>query len=199
MKKGIYCLESMWQPSVKDKMTVQPILELMEKADICDHLYHKCATRDELIFMLNKWKSQSIQSKFPILYFAFHGESEGIVIRNKDVFTLLELGDLLEDCCFGKVFFFASCTTMDMHGKKIQTLLEKTGAIAAIGYKDEVPWMKATAFELLVLNALQEDKFDTKGISKVKTSIIENSGKLHKDLKFSMTINNKIHFPRKRK
>lgn len=197
-KKGIYCLESMWTPSVKDKKTVRPILELMEKANVCDYLYHKCATRDELLFMIQKWKNKSVQTKYPILYFAFHGESEGISINNKELFTLQELGDLLEDSCHGKVIFFASCETMDMHGKKIQTLLNKTGAIAAIGYKTEVDWMLATAFELLVLNALQADKFDSKGIENVKSIIINDYGRLHNLLKFSMVISNK-NFPRKRK
>jgi hypothetical protein len=197
MKKGIYCLENLWSPSVKDQMTVQPILELLEKAKICEHIHHKCATREELVFMLNKWKSQTIQRKFPILYFAFHGSSESIRISNKDVFTLVELGTLLEDKCYGKVFFFASCETMDVHGKKIQTLLNKTGAIAAIGYKTTVDWMKATAFELLVLNALQEDKLDSRGIENIKNRIISEYGKLHSILEFRMIINNN-HFPRKR-
>jgi hypothetical protein len=30
-KKGIYCLENLWSSSVRDKMSVQPILELLEK------------------------------------------------------------------------------------------------------------------------------------------------------------------------
>ena len=197
MKKGIYCLENLWSPSVKDQMTVQPILELLEKANICEHIHHKCATREELIFMLNKWKLQSLQNKFPILYFAFHGSSESIII-NKDSFTLNELGTLLESSCSGKVFFFASCETMDVHGKKIQTLLDKTGAIAAIGYKASVDWMKATAFELLVLNALQEDKFDSRGIENIKKRITSEYGKLHSILEFRMVINNN-HFPRRRK
>ena len=34
MQKGIYCLESMWNPSVKSKLTVRPILELLEKKNI---------------------------------------------------------------------------------------------------------------------------------------------------------------------
>jgi len=196
MKKGIYCLENMWSPSVKDKLTVQPILELLEKADICPHIYHKCATKEELIFMIKKWRLQAVQRKFPILYFAFHGSSESISLGNNEELTMSELGELLEDNCSGKVFFFASCETMDMHGRKIQSLLEKTGAIAAIGYKVEVDWMTATAFELLVLNALQQDEFDTKGIENIKSKIQNEYGKLHSILKFSMVVNNRIHFPR---
>jgi hypothetical protein len=200
MKKGIYCLESMWNPSVKSKLTVRPILELLEKAEICNHLYHKCATREELEFMLAKWKSVSIQNQFPILYFAYHGVEGGLQLNRKhETISLQELGDLLEDSCHGKVFFFASCETLDIDERKIKSFLVKTGAIAAIGYRMEVDWMKSTAFEILVLNALQEDKFDKIGINKIKKIILNDYGKLHKELDFRMTINDRIPFPRKRK
>ena len=190
MKKGIYCLESMWTNSVKDKTSVKPILELMERAEVCEHLYHKCATRVEIEFMLKKWRLQSVQNKYPILYFAFHGQAGALQLNEKnEVLTLAELGDILENSCQGKVFFFASCETLNIDERLVQSFLYKTGAIAAIGYKMTVDWMMATAFELLVLNALQEDKFDSKGILNVKSTIKDNSGNLHKLLKFRMTIN----------
>ena len=83
--------------------------------------------------------------------------------------------------------------------RHIQRFLNKTGALAAIGYKMKVDWMLATAFELLVLNALQNDKFDSKGIENVKHTIEKDYGKIDTLLKFRMIINNKIHFPRSRK
>jgi len=200
MSKGIYCLESMWNPSVKSKLTVRPILELLEKAEVCNHLYHKCATREELVFMLNKWKLISVQNQFPILYFAYHGVEGGLQLNKKhETISLQELGDLLEDSCHGKVFFFASCETLKVDERIVKSFLNKTCAIAAIGYKMEVDWMLSTAFELLVLNALQEDKFDSKGIHTIKEIIINDYGKLHSNLDFRMTINDKTHFPRKRK
>jgi len=200
MKKGIYCLENMWSPSVKDKVSVLPILELMEKAGVCDHLYHKSATKEEFEFMLNKWKSKAVQNKFPILYFAFHGTKGALQITQKNQsYKLDELGALLENSCQGKVFFFASCETLNIDERHVQRFLNQTGAIAAIGYKMQVEWMKATAFELLVLNSLQDDKFDSRGIENVKSKIMNDYGNLHSLLKFRMVINNKIHFPRKRK
>ncbi len=199
MKKGIFCLESLWSPSVKDKWSVQPILELMLKVERCDYIYHNCATREEVVFMLNKWKAKSIQKKYPILYFAFHGQKGALKLSTKnEIFTLNELGEFLEDSCQGKVLFFASCETLNVDERRVQSFLKRTGALAAIGYKMEVDWMLATAFELLVLNALQADKFDSKGIQNVKTTIMDEYGKLDKLLQFTMIINNKIHFPRKR-
>ena len=200
MKKGIYCLESMWSPSVRDKLTVKPILEMMENADVCEHLYHRCATQAELEFMLTKWKSKSIQNKYPILYFAFHGEPGLLTLTEKNkIISLDELGEILAEQCHAKVFFFASCETLNIDERHIQRFLNKTGALAAIGYKMKVDWMLATAFELLVLNALQNDKFDSKGIENVKHTIEKDYGKIDTLLKFRMIINNKIHFPRSRK
>lgn len=198
-KKGIFCLEGMWSSSVKDKSTIQPILELMEKTGTCDHLYRSSATREEFVFFLNRWKVKSVQDKFPILYFGFHGQKECICLAGKEVFTLSELADTLQGSAKGKVFFFASCETLNVDERRIQKLLERTGAIAAIGYKVEVDWMMATAFELLVLDALQSDRFDWRGIQKIKEYIDKEYGNLGKTLKYRMVINNRIHFPRKRK
>ena len=198
MKKGIYCLEGLWDNNVKNKSTVLPILELLEKRDICDHVYHACATTNELEYLLRKWKTKKISSKFPILYLAFHGRKEEIYITSKNTYTLDQLAEVLEDSAAGKVIFFASCETLNTDERKIQRSLKQTNAIAAIGYKQEVDWMISTAFELLVLDALQQDKFDNRGIEKIQEKIKTEYGKLHHILDFRMVVNKHIYFPRKR-
>jgi hypothetical protein len=198
MKKGIYCLEGLWDYNLKDKSTVQPILELLEKSDICQHMYHSCATKDELEFFLKKWKQKKINSKFPILYLAFHGNRGNILITHTTPYSLVELGNILEGSCAGKVIFFASCETLNTDERKIQSFLKQTNAIAAVGYKQEVEWMLATAFELLVLEAFQQDKFDSRGIQNIEEKINTEYGKLHQKLYFRMVINKHLYFPRKR-
>jgi hypothetical protein len=196
-KKGIYCLEGLWDHhNIQDQSTVLPILDLLQKRDYCNYIYHDCATKEELEFFLDKWKRLSVSNKYPILYFAFHGEEGSIFFTNKKKYTLDELGDYLEGKCFGKVIYFGSCSTLKIDKRIIKSFLEKTGAIAAIGYKIKVDWMLATAFELLVLSALQEDKFDTQGIHKVRDKIMQEYGKLDKILNFRMVINNRMHFKR---
>jgi hypothetical protein len=198
MKKGIYCLEGLWDSDFKDKSTVLPILELLERSRICEHIHHSCATQDELEFFLKKWKQKSINRKFPILYLAFHGAPNNLLITTSKRYSLNQLGDILEGSCEGKVIFFASCETLNTDERKIQSLLKQTGAIAAVGYKQEVEWMLATAFEILVLDALQQDKFDSRGILKIENKIKTAYGKLHQRLFFRMVINKHLHFPRKR-
>jgi len=198
LKNGIFCLETGWTSSVKDTNSVRPILELIDRQTGCKHIYHNCATRDEVAFMLKKWKTKAVQNNFPILYFAFHGKKGSIKLNNdKNGISLEELADMLEGACTNKVFFFASCDTLDIPDIRAQAFLSKTGAIAAIGYKSTVDWMMATAFELLVLDKLQQDFFDTRGITAIKTEIETDFRSLGKKLKSIIIINNK-HFPRKR-
>ena len=101
MKTGIYCLENYWGNSIKDKTSVQPILELLEKANICRHIYHRCATRTELEYMLSRWKLKAYKETYSILYFAFHGSEEGIQIGN-EIYSLTDIGDILENACEGR-------------------------------------------------------------------------------------------------
>ena len=52
MKKGIYCLEGLWDQNLNNKSTVLPILELLHKGSICNYIYQTCATKEELEFFL---------------------------------------------------------------------------------------------------------------------------------------------------
>lgn len=197
--KNIYCLEGLWNDyNLKDKSSVIPLLEFLAKSNSCDFIYHDCATKDELSFFLKKWAVKSISQKFPILYLACHGEQEKIFLNRHDFVTLGEIADILEDRCYGKVFYFGSCSTLKSDKRKIQSFLSRTNAIAAIGYQVDVDWMKSSACDLLVFEALQDDMLDSKGIVKIRNKIFNDYGNLPKQLNLRMVINEKVHFPRVR-
>jgi hypothetical protein len=198
-KKGIYCIEGLWDYSnIRDKSTVLPILDLLEKKGFCDYIYHDCATKGELEFFLEKWKNKTINEKFPILYLAFHGEKGCIFLTQKDTYSLEELSGFLGDKGAGKIIYFGSCSTLNIDKRIIKSFLEKTGAIAAIGYKTQVDWIQSAACDLFVFEALQNDKLDTKGIDKIHSKIISDYGNLHKILDLRVVINDRQHFPRRR-
>jgi hypothetical protein len=198
--KNIYCLEGLWNDyNLKDKSSVIPLLEFLSKSNACDFIYHDCATKDELQFFLKKWAQKSILNKFPILYMACHGEQEKIFLNRKDFVTLSEIAEILRDKCYGTVFYFGSCSTLKIDKRKIQSFLTKTNAIAAIGYQVDVDWMKSSACDLLVFEALQDDRLDSKGILKIKNKIFRDYGNLPKQLNLRVVINEKVHFPRIRK
>jgi len=198
-KKGIFCLEGHWNDDLKSKSTILPILDLLNKQEKVQYIYNQCATKDEFEFFIKKWKLKKYQAKYPILYLAFHGEKELIHFGFKKSYKLNELAVILENSCKGSVIFFASCLTMGTRKNIINNFILKTQTLAVLGYKVEVDWMKATAFELLVLASLMGDKFDTQGINKMKSTIMTEYGKLHKEVDFDMFINEYLHFPRKRK
>lgn len=196
-KKGIYCIEGIWSSLAHDRVSVQPILELIEDSGTSKTIYKSCHTVEELAFLIKKWKTKAVQSKYPILYFAFHGET-GCLLLGKQQIPLDDLGDMLEGKAHGKIFFFASCKTLDIDERKIKSFLVKTGAIAALGYKMDVDWMQATAFELLILDALRVDEFDTRGVKRIKEFIYDEYGNIARRQKFRMVINDRMKFPRKR-
>ena len=199
-KKGIYCIEGLWEEhNNEDKSSVKPILDLLEKRKLCEHIYHDCTTKVQLEFYLNKWKTKRVQEKYPILYLPFHGEPEHIYLNNKVKYSLDNLAEFLEDKSIGKVICFGSCSTLKMDKRRIKTFLNKTGAIAAVGYKRDIDWIKSTACDLFVFEALQTDKLDDIGIKKIHNKIKSEYGNLHKKLGLSIVINDKWHYPRNRK
>ncbi len=198
-KKGIYCIEGLWDHrNIKDKSSVLPILNLLEIGGYCKYIHHSCATRAELEFFLSKWKQKKVSNKYPILYLAFHGQMEGIYLNNKDHYTMEDLSQFLEDKCWGNVVHFGSCSTLRMDKRKIQRFMNKTGAIATIGYKEEIDWLLSTVCDLLIFEALQQDKFDSKGIRNIEQKIFNEYGNLNKILNLRMVINEKVHFARER-
>lgn len=199
LNKGIFCIEGLWDHhNILDKSTISPILDLLEKRGICSYAYHDCGTSAELEFFLKKWSSNKVSSKYPILYLAFHGKEGCINIGTKECYTLSQLGDLLEGRCAGKVFYFGSCETLNINAKIIKSFLDKTGAIAAIGYKNKIDWIQSTACDIFVFDALQKDKLDSKGIHKIHEMIKKDYGNLHSNLGLRIIINDHQHFPRKR-
>ena len=126
-KKGIYCIEGLWDlDDIKDRSSILPILDILEKREICNYIYHSSATIQELEFFLNKWKTKKINDKYPILYLAFHGEIGAICLNKKDNYTLDNLAELLKDKCSGKIIYFGSCSTLKLHKTKIKTFLKET-------------------------------------------------------------------------
>lgn len=192
-KKGIYCIEGLWDHvNIQDQSTVLPILDLLEKRGYCDYIYHDCATKSELEYFLEKWKKKAVNEKYPILYLAFHGDPGYIFLTHKEKYSLAELADFLKDKSIGKVIYFGSCSTLKIDKRRINSFLEKTGAIAAIGYKRDIDWMQSTACDLFVFEALQSDHFDRKGLNKMHKKIITEYGNLHKILDLRVVINEKL-------
>ncbi|HPR17356.1 MAG TPA: hypothetical protein PLD62_03840 [Candidatus Cloacimonadota bacterium] len=189
MKKGIFCLEGLWSDDLRQRTTVKPILELLEVNSDILFLHADCATLNEFKFYIEKWK-QSEYYRYPILYLAFHGVEKGILIDDKP-FTLDEMSDILAGKCKNRVFIFASCNTVKTDKRNLKRFLRKTDALAICGYRRIVPWISATAFELMLLSALQENVLDGRGIDAVHKRVNKVAA-IFRELDFIFLTNKEI-------
>ncbi|MDQ3192216.1 MAG: hypothetical protein M3Q58_11550 [Bacteroidota bacterium] len=196
--KGVFCLEGFWYGDHRDSTSVWPVLDLVHRYQNMPFIHHRCATKEEFIYSLKRWKTKSFHKNYPILYLAFHGEP-GKIIIGKDEVSLEELSDLLEDKCSNVVIYFGSCSTLKLDNRKLQGFLEKTNTVALFGYKEDIDWLTSSAFEIRLLSFLLEFPFDSIGIQKIDEAIIKNCSDLVKELDFRIVHNQRIWFPRKRK
>lgn len=196
--RGVFCLEGHWYGDHRDTTSVYPILDLVHRFHKMPFIHHKCSTIEEFEFSIKRWKTKSFHNKYPILYLAFHGEKGKLLIGKKRI-SLNELADWLEGKCRGVVIYFGSCGTLDIHGRIISNFLKKTGAIAVLGYTEDLEWLISSAFDVLLMNELQMEPLDTIGIKKISEKINKEYHSLTKKIDFRMVINHHDRFVRKRK
>ncbi len=174
MPKGIFCLEGLWHDDLKQKSSVRPILSMLEINGGIPFIHHDVATVQELEFYLSKWKQARYRS-YPILYFAFHGERQSLLIDGQK-YRLERLGNLLNGACNGSVFIFASCKTLNRQ-EAVEDFLIQTGALAVFGYRNRVSWMHSAALEMLILSELQNVSFTSRGMNSLqkRTAIVASA------------------------
>jgi Family of unknown function (DUF6642) len=189
MKKGIFCLEGLWSDDLRKRSTVKPILELLDLNSEIPFLHSDCATEEEFKFYLQKWKA-SEYDRYPILYLAFHGTENGILINDK-VFTLDQISNELKGKGKNRVFLLASCNSIKTDLRNLKRFLRETNALAICGYRKVVPWITSTAFELMLLAAMQDNALDGRGIQAVQRHV-ERIAKTFKELDFLMLTNKEV-------
>jgi hypothetical protein len=194
---GVFCLEGFWYGDHRDLISVIPVLELVSKHSHMPFLHHRCNTRAEFEYSINRWKTKSFCQKYPILYLGFHGEP-GFIKVGKESVTLDDLGNLLGDSCSRSIIHFGSCSTLNLNKTKVQKFMDQTEVLAVMGYKREVDWLPSASFEILLLDLLQNNLFDSTGIKCFKKAIRSECKRQVKELDFRLMINEKKHFVRRR-
>ncbi len=190
--KGIFCLEGDWWNDLNRSSTVKPGLELLCQADKNVTFVHRdVGTVAELYHYLDKW-SQRGRSNFPILYLAFHGDSEGLRVgdgrRRDGKVTLDTLAERLSGRCNGKLIHFGACGTLDLDERHIQRFLRTTGATAATGFRSDIFWLKSTVFEVLLFEVALRGAFTRTGARGISSRIKGELAGLAGELGFRMII-----------
>jgi len=162
--KNIFCIEGYWDGHMRSKKTVAPVMELLGKMDKqINHVHATCATVEEFEFYLKEWTRPSYKY-YGILYLAFHGVENALCIGN-NVYSLEQMAELLQGKGENAYIIFGACSTMKGISKRtMKQFLAITGAKAVCGYADDVDWLRATAFELLLLGLMQENSNTMNGV-----------------------------------
>jgi len=155
-RKNVFCLEGDWQKDMRDNSSVRAALIFLQQNLNLKYIYKQCGTRENLEYYLSMWK-QKKYSAYSICYFAFHGKPESIEV-GKELVTLAELGDMLQDSCQDKIIHFGSCQTLNTDRKNIEKFLEHTGALCVCGFESEINFIESSAFDLMLIEMFQQYK-----------------------------------------
>jgi hypothetical protein len=192
--RGIFCLEDDWW-GIRSKTSVEPVLHLLNQWDpyYVPYVHRNVATLDALEYYLKKW-SQKRYDDYPLLYLGFHG-SPGLIHlssgRSKHHSIDLDwFEDQLRNKCKRRMIFIASCSTIDIHGHRLQRFLRQTGALAVCGYTGNVDWLQSATFDALVLGALQDNAMTASGARAMRRRVEQNGCGLGRALQFRMLIKN---------
>ncbi|MDE0093485.1 MAG: hypothetical protein OXO49_03165 [Gammaproteobacteria bacterium] len=174
--KGIYCLETSGWDSAKDKSSVKPILEMLNRqSDLrVPYFYATIATKEEVSFHLERYAKAEFNT-YPILYFAAHGTDDppSISLWGADL-SLEDLGERLKNGCKNRIVYFGSCCLMNVSDSLLNSFLIKTGAAAVCGYTEEVYWTESAPFDLLFFSNAQYWIFTPDNLIKGYRKDVEN-------------------------
>jgi hypothetical protein len=151
-KKNIFCLESLWDENIEQKLSVLPILELVAKLDDVKLVHLSCNTIAEFEYNI---RLISRKKSYKILYLAFHGSIGKIHFADKSELDLNDIADILGNHFRDWVIHFSSCNTLEVDDDALSEFVDETNVGLVTGYTKTVDWAESAAFELLLFHWLQ--------------------------------------------
>ena len=193
-RKGVFCLETDRWYGQKAQHTVEPILQLIQKISGAKYERHDVATSAEFKYCLARYLRPGYKN-YPILYLGFHGwhadEAEDdahVELSDKTKITLNQLEEWIDGRCKDRLIYFGSCGVMQTHGKRLHRFIKNTGAVAVMGYKEEVDWLESSTFDMLALGQLQNAAFRKNSIRKFADDLQSGAKTLHRRLGFRVVL-----------
>jgi hypothetical protein len=193
-KRGVFCLEGDWWGDLKKPTTVEPMLNLLRSVETfrVPYIHRNVATMSEFEHYIGRWALNQ-HADYPVLYLAFHGVAGALQLGAKKgngeriEFDWFE--ERLAGRCEGRIIYFGSCLTLNIHGNRLNSFIERTGALAVCGYREEVFWMRSTAFDLLFLAELQHiNRWSRNGIGGVDKRLRQMCHGLYDELQFRIAV-----------
>ena len=191
--KGVFCLETDQWYGQKDRASVEPALQLLERYRDIPYQHRDVATEGEFRFFLDKYFQPGYKTH-PILYLGFHGcgpedgEDAFVQIGDGTQVSLETLEEWIDSRCHGRVIHFGSCGVMDAHGTRLNRFIRNTRALAIMGYREKVDWLESAAFEVLLVGRLQRAAFMKSSIEKFDRDLKQMAPGLYDRLGFRIVV-----------
>jgi hypothetical protein len=152
VKKHVVCLEGEWY-GWKDRSSIRPMLEALERVTGSNFHLRPCFSRDQLAKeLLEIGKRPS----FGLVDISVHGEPGRLYIgsdRTGERVSLEELADMADDGLAGRILSLSGCDTLRCSQRRIDDFMGRTNVRMLTGYTRYVDWVEAAAFQFLFLGA----------------------------------------------
>jgi len=179
-QKEVFCLEGDWSRNLTKQTSIEAALLFLKQNRNINFIHRHCGTRENLAYYLKQWQLKRYH-RYSILYLAFHGRPQQILIDKKPV-TLDELAEMLGDSCKNRIIHFGSCQTLNTDIRHIKRFLRKTNALCVCGFSKEIKFVESSVFDILLIDLFQEFL----DVSKVAATLEESYGSLVKKLEFRL-------------
>ena len=150
--RGVFCLEGDWDDDLRDRSSVLPTLEMLDARHQCSYIHRDVATEAELSHYLEQ-RGKSKYSHYSVIFLAFHGD-RGKIHLGRESIDLERLAELMTGRCDDTIVYFGSCATTWVSESRLEEFRKQVGAAYIAGYRKDVDWVTAAAFEFILLQAL---------------------------------------------
>ncbi|OWY62844.1 hypothetical protein B7486_56245 [cyanobacterium TDX16] len=145
----MFCLEGdRDDQDLRDRRSVQPLLELLERLGSIEYVRRDVGTREELERCIRQWVKRRYDN-FPVLYLAFHGRRGSLELGN-DLYSLEDLADCLHHHrgAMQSVVHFGSCATIRVSPSRLADFSRRADIRTVSGFSKDVDWAEAALLEL---------------------------------------------------
>ncbi|HEY1135010.1 MAG TPA: hypothetical protein VGE77_10560 [Nocardioides sp.] len=151
---GIFCLEGEWEADLRERPSVKPVLELLERLGVAQHIHRDVSTVGEVGRYLRAWDDQRYD-EFRVLSLVTHGDRNGLEWSPGETTSLRDLAAQLGDVARGCYVHVGGCSAL-RDDAQVQEFVASTGVKAVVGYRADVGWIESAGFEVVLLSRLTE-------------------------------------------
>lgn len=188
---GIFCLEGEWDKDLRQRVSVEPILQLLEGLKIAKYIHRDVATREEFEYFIDKW-CQAPYRDYRVLDLAMHGGA-GSINLGRDDLTLDELGAILGARRSDAIVYLGTCLTMVGDDADLKKFARLAGVKAVIGYSKVIDWVSSSSFEVVLLQQLVTHLQDDRRNDVIFRRITEEHGDYARNLGLTVATKSRVY------